>query len=113
MVNLILRSNNISPKVSKYEEKMNKVEDSSNTFTTADGKTHKCILSNKMSISVSLENLTDSEKNNVIASLGADTVSVTYGSNTGTFFGNTAPSVICYSDNSGNHWDIDFTLEEV
>lgn len=113
MVNLIIGGNDVSGKVTKYEETPKKIEDSVNSFITADGKTHKCLLPSKVTITASLEDLSDSEKASITTALTSDTVSITYGGNTGTFFGDSTPSTICYTDGNVNHWDIDFTLEEV
>jgi len=113
MVSLTIGAYDVSAKTTALKDSPKKIEDNSNSFTTADGITHRNILATKHSLDISLSNLTDTQRNAVISALSPDTVSVSYNSNSGTFYGDVVPSELAYSDDDGNHWDINFTLEEV
>lgn len=113
MVFLAIGSYDVSAKVTVLKDNPKKIEDSSNSFTTGDGITHRNVLATKHSLDISLSNLTDTQRNAVISALSPDTVSVSYNGSTGTFYGDVVPSELAYSDDDGNHWDINFTLEEV
>lgn len=113
MVSLTIGAYDMSAKVTKLNIAAKKIEDNSNSFTTANGITHRNVLATKQSLDISLENLTDTQRNAVISALSTDTVLVAYNSSTGTFYGDVVPSEVVYSDGDVNHWDINFTLEEV
>ena len=98
----------------KYEVIEEPVYDSSNSFTTADGTTHRNILAVKNILSISCENLNDTLKGSLSTALSASTISVSYGGASGTFYGDESPFELLYVDGDGvNHWDLSFNLEEV
>lgn len=101
-----------SGKIVDLTEKINKIEDNINSFTTADGKKHKCIIDKKNQLTVAYENLNDIEKEALINSVSIDVFNVTYNSISSQYCLECIPFNECYSDTNGNHWDITLTLEE-
>lgn len=114
MTSITIGGVDITAKVVKYNHSTKKIEDNANSFTTADGTTHRNILAVKNILSISCENLNDTLKGSLSTALSASTISVSYGGVSGTFYGDESPFELLYVDGDGvNHWDLSFNLEEV
>lgn len=112
-MNLVISSYDISSNVTSYSADAAKNIDSSLSFTTVNGTRHYCLLGIKHKLSVSVDNLTDTQHVALLAALAPNEISVTYNGNTGTFHGESAPSELFYSGTDGDHWDVSFSIEEV
>ena len=112
-MNLVISGFDISNKVTSYQSDATKYIDSNLSFTTSDGKRHYCFLGIKHKLSVTVEDLTDTEHTALLSALAPNEIPVTYNGKTGTFHGESAPSELFYSDSNGNRWDVSFSFEEV
>lgn len=105
--------------VAGYQVAYKAVVDSKNSFMTADGVQHNCILKQKVTLNVPLAHLNSTKITSLMTALSGDTVSVAYRTPLGTSGTATCQCLnkayimtACYN-NSTQLWSLSLVLEEV